>query len=347
MPVSDMTQPMFFPGFVPSAPHYDNTTTSSESSEDGPSPTTAISQMNLSTSSRPVATQASASCPTPITDTVLRTQSQFYMTGVSGVSPSTLSTEIELDCTICFDRLATNAVKLHVCDHMFHMDCILLWFDGSAPRDGQRRGTCPNCRCELYAPDQPQDAAVWQDTDVRDPSLVTEDIDEGPWGDEDYDDDEEDYGYDYENYEDDDALWDSDDESADEETRRFSAEVRRLNTFHPARPSRADFEYEPVDLYAANPHTARPAVLVPEQETQPEPQISPDAWPEERDSDEVYDEPPAQRATRVPHRNLSPVRPLAAVTPCVHSTTRPQEIADESSSTIDSSNESQHINEIN
>lgn len=91
----------------------------------------------------------------PGTSPVLRSQMEFYMTGVSPVDCTSLAAIPTEDCTICLELLTEDVIRLHACNHMFHTLCIIGWFDDSAPRSGRRRGTCPNCRCELYEPDNP------------------------------------------------------------------------------------------------------------------------------------------------------------------------------------------------
>jgi hypothetical protein len=81
----------------------------------------------------------------------LRSQPEFYMT--AGPLPD------NAECTICLETLTEDVVKFHACGHMFHTVCLLSWFDQSAPHTGKRRGTCPNCRYELYEPDPRYGAA--------------------------------------------------------------------------------------------------------------------------------------------------------------------------------------------
>ncbi|KAH7385926.1 hypothetical protein BKA66DRAFT_569246 [Pyrenochaeta sp. MPI-SDFR-AT-0127] len=83
----------------------------------------------------------------------LRSQGEFYMTAISRISTNVESSPVHTNCTICLHPLAEDVVKLDVCGHTFHCVCILTWFDENAPRQGRKRGTCPNCRQELYAPD--------------------------------------------------------------------------------------------------------------------------------------------------------------------------------------------------
>jgi hypothetical protein len=95
--------------------------------------------------------------PTPIVPspptaptTNLRSQGEFYMTGVTPISSDSTADE---ECTICLEKLTNDVVKMEACDHHFHAMCILAWFERSAPRSGKKKGRCPNCRHELYEPD--------------------------------------------------------------------------------------------------------------------------------------------------------------------------------------------------
>jgi len=89
----------------------------------------------------------------PTTPFTLRSQLEFYMTGVSLIDGPSTAAMSSGECTICLERLTEDVIRIHACDHMFHTLCIISWFDTNAPRSGIRRGTCPNCRCELYEPD--------------------------------------------------------------------------------------------------------------------------------------------------------------------------------------------------
>lgn len=92
-------------------------------------------------------TQARSYMPT------LRSQPEFYMTGVIAVDTTAGPLPDNAECTICLEPLSDDVVKFHACGHMFHTVCVQSWFDQSAPRTGVKRGTCPNCRHELYEPD--------------------------------------------------------------------------------------------------------------------------------------------------------------------------------------------------
>ncbi|KAI4952534.1 hypothetical protein J4E91_003006 [Alternaria rosae] len=92
-------------------------------------------------------TQAQSYMPT------LRSQPEFYMTGVIAVGTTAEPLPDNAECTICLEPLSDDVVKFHACGHMFHTVCVQSWFDQSAPRTGVKRGTCPNCRHELYEPD--------------------------------------------------------------------------------------------------------------------------------------------------------------------------------------------------
>ncbi|KAH9867115.1 hypothetical protein IAQ61_007707 [Plenodomus lingam] len=214
--------------------------------------TVTMSRVNLSTNTSS-ATQTSDHNSTPsITTAPLRTQPEFYMTGVTRVSSRILIAQVQVNCTICLERLLRDVVRLHACNHMFHTECIIPWFDRSAPRNGDRRGTCPNCRCELYVPD-PQPSLLPALRDPQAPEIPWwEDIDgEGDWADEDEeDDDDDDDEAEYETHEH--EADESDSPSTDSETRRFDARIRALNASDPARPSYfsneenpffADFDY--------------------------------------------------------------------------------------------------------
>jgi len=83
----------------------------------------------------------------------LRSQPEFYMTGVIAVDPTAEGLPDNAECTICLEPLSYDVVKFHACGHMFHVVCVQSWFDQSAPRTGVKRGTCPNCRHQLYEPD--------------------------------------------------------------------------------------------------------------------------------------------------------------------------------------------------
>jgi len=83
----------------------------------------------------------------------LRSQPEFYMTGVIAVDTTAEPLPENAECTICLEPLSDDVVKFHACGHMFHTVCVQSWFDQSAPRTGGKRGTCPNCRHELYEPD--------------------------------------------------------------------------------------------------------------------------------------------------------------------------------------------------
>ncbi|KAG9194144.1 hypothetical protein G6011_04179 [Alternaria panax] len=83
----------------------------------------------------------------------LRSQPEFYMTGVAAVNTTAEPVDANAECTICLEPLSDDVVKFQACGHMFHTVCVQSWFDQSAPRTGHKRGTCPNCRHELYEPD--------------------------------------------------------------------------------------------------------------------------------------------------------------------------------------------------
>jgi hypothetical protein len=89
----------------------------------------------------------------------LRSQPEFYMTAVTPVDTTAGPLPDNAECTICLEPLTEDVVKFYACGHMFHTVCVLSWFDQSAPRTGKKRGTCPNCRHELYEPDPRYGAA--------------------------------------------------------------------------------------------------------------------------------------------------------------------------------------------
>ncbi|KAH9866094.1 hypothetical protein J1614_008658 [Plenodomus biglobosus] len=113
-------------------------------------------------------------------------QSEFYMTGVLPVSPEVLAADVPVSCTICVDPLEEGVVRLQLCGHLFHAACITRWFDCNSPRNGRRRGTCPNCRCELYVPDPPRGSlpVVAGGMDDSDGSLGEEDDEDSDWSEE-------------------------------------------------------------------------------------------------------------------------------------------------------------------
>jgi hypothetical protein len=74
------------------------------------------------------------------------------MTAVKPVDTTAGPLPDNAECMICLEPLTEDVVKFHACGHMFHTVCVLSWFDQSAPRTGKKRGTCPNCRHELYEP---------------------------------------------------------------------------------------------------------------------------------------------------------------------------------------------------
>lgn len=79
----------------------------------------------------------------PTTIPHLRSQGEFFMTGVIPVGPQSRNTP----CTICTEQFTTDVVQLKgACGHFFHCICILEWLNGN---ERQNR-TCPNCRRELY-----------------------------------------------------------------------------------------------------------------------------------------------------------------------------------------------------
>jgi len=84
---------------------------------------------------------------------ILCSQPEFYMTAVVPVDATTEDLSEKGECSICLEPLEQGVIKFLACGHMFHTVCAQSWFDESAPRSGTKRGTCPNCRCDLYEPD--------------------------------------------------------------------------------------------------------------------------------------------------------------------------------------------------
>ncbi|KAH7068112.1 hypothetical protein BKA63DRAFT_494777 [Paraphoma chrysanthemicola] len=78
------------------------------------------------------------SCPT-----VLRSQVEFFVIIIIPVASQ------PGNCTICQDPLGTDVVSTVACQHSYHLTCVLNWFQSSA----SQRGSCPNCRQELYKPE--------------------------------------------------------------------------------------------------------------------------------------------------------------------------------------------------
>jgi hypothetical protein len=99
----------------------------------------------------PQETQQTNQAPTYMP--TLRSQPEFYMTGVTAIDTTAEPLPDNAECTICLEPLSDDVVKFIACGHMFHTVCVQSWFDQSAPRTGRKRGTCPNCRHELYEPD--------------------------------------------------------------------------------------------------------------------------------------------------------------------------------------------------
>lgn len=85
-----------------------------------------------------------APVPPPSTTSMLRSQAEFFMTGVLPVPA-----QLDVDCSTCLDPLAHDVVKMAKCGHIFHCTCIIPWFQGGSPR----RGACPNCRAQLFVPE--------------------------------------------------------------------------------------------------------------------------------------------------------------------------------------------------
>lgn len=98
----------------------------------------ATEQLSASPAERqtPSSTTPSANVP------VLRTQTEFLMTGIAS-----MPAQAESECTTCLEPLGDDVVKVLRCGHMFHCTFILLWFQSNSPRSN----ACPNCRTELFA----------------------------------------------------------------------------------------------------------------------------------------------------------------------------------------------------
>ncbi|KAK1913729.1 hypothetical protein P3342_006972 [Pyrenophora teres f. teres] len=83
----------------------------------------------------------------------LRSQSEFYMAGVTTIDTRATRSHEKGKCSVCIEPLEHDVIKILACGHEFHTVCVQSWFDKSAPRTGTKPGTCPNCRRELYEPD--------------------------------------------------------------------------------------------------------------------------------------------------------------------------------------------------
>ena len=83
----------------------------------------------------------------------LPSQGTFYMTRVAPVLDQIPSLPTDATCSVCWQPLTGDVVEMEACNHHYNTACILKWFETDAPRDGDKRGTCPNCRREFYSPD--------------------------------------------------------------------------------------------------------------------------------------------------------------------------------------------------
>ncbi|KAF2250982.1 hypothetical protein BU26DRAFT_562943 [Trematosphaeria pertusa] len=85
----------------------------------------------------------------------LPTQAEYFCTRVLPLTATYKRPASGTQCSICCEELREqghthSVVILTDCYHFFHTACILPWFTGS----NQRRGSCPNCRRELFVPDR-------------------------------------------------------------------------------------------------------------------------------------------------------------------------------------------------
>ncbi|KAF2822297.1 hypothetical protein CC86DRAFT_425925 [Ophiobolus disseminans] len=96
------------------------------------------------TNSTTSATNTTMSIARPDPTAALRSQAEFFMSGVVPVGAQLG------DCSVCTESLNSDVVTILACNHSFHMTCILQWFQS----DPVRRGSCPNCRRELFEPER-------------------------------------------------------------------------------------------------------------------------------------------------------------------------------------------------
>ena len=96
-------------------------------------------------------------------------QEEFMQTGLED---STVASNSELDdfqCPICCEgpNESEEIVNVRKCGHHFHRVCILQWFSSA----DQSRATCPQCRRELFIPDQLTEEQVSHEPDLDYPTL--------------------------------------------------------------------------------------------------------------------------------------------------------------------------------
>lgn len=72
----------------------------------------------------------------------LRSQAEFFMGGVMVVSAQSGA------CSICYEDKNSDVVKILACGHVYHLTCVLVWFQSNSAR----RGSCPICRQKLFEP---------------------------------------------------------------------------------------------------------------------------------------------------------------------------------------------------
>ncbi|KAI9220351.1 hypothetical protein BC828DRAFT_335628, partial [Blastocladiella britannica] len=69
---------------------------------------------------------------------------EFLASGLVNVTIVPAQVEKGLDCSVCMDKFRESdqgVVKTPGCDHLFHRDCIVPWFQGHR--------TCPTCRMDV------------------------------------------------------------------------------------------------------------------------------------------------------------------------------------------------------
>ncbi len=67
---------------------------------------------------------------------------------VTNIDISQVCTNIQVDssnpieCTVCLENIVEDACELKECKHVFHKQCVQLWFQ-------KFQTTCPNCRAQV------------------------------------------------------------------------------------------------------------------------------------------------------------------------------------------------------